>query len=118
MLIVSALCFAALVLVPNLAHQQLLALFDGDRDRTIYFTRGMIFFLMGMGMAAAQPAIWSAFIRRAQKVIAFGGSRTPFAQAILRPRTRHLVDLFGVGMSLFFGVAASIMAVLIGRGVI
>lgn len=97
--------FAVLIALAA-AGERLLPLFGGDRELAGRAMKALFSALAGLGFALVQPALWRAFARRTQGLIARGGGRGRLAARVRAPGFLRLVERIGLGLMAAFAAAA------------
>ncbi|MFV0474104.1 MAG: hypothetical protein ACK5MQ_07845 [Pikeienuella sp.] len=88
------------------AGERLLPLFHGDRDLAGRAMKAIFISLGGLGFAFAQPALWGAYARHAQGLIARGGARGPMARWIRCPGFPRAITNISIGAMAVFALVS------------
>lgn len=111
---ISLICFAALILV-LVTGENTLPLFHNDCDLAARGTAAAVAILGGTAFAFAQPMIWSAFVRKAQKLVRLGGAQGHFAKWILHTNLERKATLIATVLCLCFFIVSVALSVHLWR---
>ncbi|MEJ6404707.1 hypothetical protein [Yoonia sp. 2307UL14-13] len=115
MLIVSAICFVALIILAIIG-EGILPIYGGDEQLAARGSKASFALLGGIAFAFAQPAIWGFFADTLQRLVARGDTKSPFADTVLQPGLKSNMQVVGMVLCALFALATLFLSFQLWRG--